>query len=64
LLKVKVTKKQTRITSNIEGSFASFIRSEAIVLHVNIDGTEYAYVPDKDFIQYRDAFLAAVLVLE
>ncbi|MDR2185528.1 MAG: hypothetical protein LBO80_07690 [Treponema sp.] len=52
-------KKQTRITSIIEGSFTSFIRSEDIVLQVSIDGTEYAYVPGKDFIKYRDVFLAA-----
>jgi hypothetical protein len=58
-------KKQTRITSSMEGSFASFIRSESFVLKVTIDGTEYAYVPGGDFIKYRDAFLAAVdLVLE
>jgi hypothetical protein len=57
-------KKQTRITSTMEGSFASFIRSEAVVLKLTVDGTEYAYVPGKDFIKYRNVFLAAVLVSE
>ncbi|MDR1375042.1 MAG: hypothetical protein LBJ24_08735 [Treponema sp.] len=56
-------KKQTRITSVMEGSFASFIRSETIVLKAVIGGTEYAYVPGKDFIKYRNAFLEAAVNL-
>jgi hypothetical protein len=53
----------TRITSRIEGEdLLSLLRSQSISLIAAIGGTEYRFTPPKQFLEYRDKFLADIAV--
>jgi hypothetical protein len=51
----------TRITSQVEGEdLLSFLRSQSLTLIAVIDGAEYRFTPPKQFLEYRDKFLADI----
>jgi hypothetical protein len=51
----------TRITSRIEGEdLLSALRSQSVTLSAAIDGAEYRFTPPKQFLEYRDKFLADI----
>jgi hypothetical protein len=60
---INAEKKQTRITSFLEGrDFLALLRAQSLVLQSLIDETEYQYTPSKDFIKYRDLFLSSAIL--
>jgi hypothetical protein len=53
--------KQIRVTTTLGGEdLLAVLRSQSIELSALFDGTEYRYTPPKDFISYRDVFLAEI----
>lgn len=50
-----------RITALLGGEdLLALLGAQAIGLRARFDGTEYRYYPPKDFLRYRDLFLAAI----
>jgi hypothetical protein len=61
LLFADAAKRQTRVTSFVEGAdLLAALRSASITLVALIDGTEYQYTPSKQFLSYREKFLADI----
>jgi hypothetical protein len=53
--------RQIRVTSLLGGEdLLAVLRSHSIELGALFDETEYRYLPPKDFLSYRDLFLAAI----
>jgi hypothetical protein len=53
----------TRTTSPVEGEdLLAILRSASIALIAVIDGTQYRFTPPKQFLEYRDKFLADIAV--